>query len=275
MKHRSARRPSSPRRVRCRPLWSSCPLPVPHLCGGRATGNGTESGHSATGYGWAGRQLGGGPTTIVLRGDLSGRGCVSLSFMGIGFRMKGVTWLQTITPRLAEEAGRLLLGYASTPSLPGRPLTLCGRPRPRPLAARLAEYRSGEWSVGGGVDDKARLTADRVWIVDPLDGTREFGIEGRTDWAVHVALWVRGCDAVGALAAGAARRAVALPAQGRVLSTPEPGPRPGAGHSPSLRPAGREPEQGIPAGQGRRGPDRRRARPVRLRRGQGSHRRVR
>src|SRR5581483_11510076 len=51
---------------------------------------------------------------------------------------------------------------------------------------------------------------DRVWIVDPLDGTREFGEGGRTDWAVHVALWVNG-----ALAAGA----VALPALGVTLST--------------------------------------------------------
>src|SRR6266700_3901213 len=48
------------------------------------------------------------------------------------------------------------------------------------------------------------------WIVDPLDGTREFGETGRTDWAVHVALWERGD-----LSAGA----VALPAQGRILST--------------------------------------------------------
>ena len=43
-----------------------------------------------------------------------------------------------------------------------------------------------------GRDDPARLSADRVWIVDPLDGTREFGEPGRTDWAVHVALWERG-----------------------------------------------------------------------------------
>lgn len=49
-----------------------------------------------------------------------------------------------------------------------------------------------------------------MWIVDPLDGTREFGEDGRSDWAVHVALWERG-----ELTAGA----VALPAQGRVLST--------------------------------------------------------
>ena len=54
-----------------------------------------------------------------------------------------------------------------------------------------------------GADAAARLSADRVWIVDPLDGTREFSEPERVDWAVHVALW-----AEGALAAGA----VALPA---------------------------------------------------------------
>ncbi len=62
-----------------------------------------------------------------------------------------------------------------------------------------------------GVDDPVRLAAERVWIVDPLDGTREYGEPGRTDWAVHVALWQRGYG----LTAGA----VALPAEGLVLST--------------------------------------------------------
>jgi 3'(2'), 5'-bisphosphate nucleotidase len=61
-----------------------------------------------------------------------------------------------------------------------------------------------------GADDPVRLSRERVWIVDPLDGTREYGEAGRTDWAVHVALWERG-----ELTAGA----VALPAQGKVLST--------------------------------------------------------
>jgi 3'(2'), 5'-bisphosphate nucleotidase len=70
-----------------------------------------------------------------------------------------------------------------------------------------------------GRDDPARLSASRVWIVDPLDGTREFGEPGRTDWAVHVALWERGELTVGA---------VALPAQGTVLSTAEPPPGPPA-----------------------------------------------
>lgn len=63
-------------------------------------------------------------------------------------------------------------------------------------------------------DDPARLAAERVWIVDPLDGTREFGEAGRTDWAVHVALVDREGVPVAA--------AVALPAQGIVLSTADP-----------------------------------------------------
>lgn len=71
-----------------------------------------------------------------------------------------------------------------------------------------------------GADDKARLSADRVWIVDPLDGTREFGEQGRTDWAVHVALWERG-----RLVAGA----VALPAQGVTFRSDDPPPLPEPG----------------------------------------------
>ena len=62
-----------------------------------------------------------------------------------------------------------------------------------------------------GADNPVRLRADRVWIVDPLDGTREFSELGRDDWAVHVALWQSG-----ELVAGA----VALPAQKATLATP-------------------------------------------------------
>jgi 3'(2'), 5'-bisphosphate nucleotidase len=86
------------------------------------------------------------------------------------------------------------------------------------LAGELARLRPGDAVLSEeAADDHARLFADRVWIVDPLDGTREFGEEGRVDWAVHVALWERGD-----LTAGA----VALPAQDRVLSTAEPPPSP-------------------------------------------------
>jgi 3'(2'), 5'-bisphosphate nucleotidase len=64
-----------------------------------------------------------------------------------------------------------------------------------------------------GRDDLARLESRRTWIVDPLDGTREFGEIPRTDWAVHVALSVAGIPVVGA---------VALPALGTTLSTSNP-----------------------------------------------------
>ena len=88
------------------------------------------------------------------------------------------------------------------------------------LTAELAARRPGDVVLSEeGADNPARLNAERVWIVDPLDGTREFGEPGRTDWAVHVALWEDGD-----LVAGA----VALPAQDQVLSTAEPPPpRPG------------------------------------------------
>ena len=61
-----------------------------------------------------------------------------------------------------------------------------------------------------GKEDPRRFQADRVWIIDPLDGTREFGEAGRHDWAVHVALWDGDHFAAGA---------VALPAVDVLLST--------------------------------------------------------
>jgi len=94
------------------------------------------------------------------------------------------------------------------------------------LVAALAGRRPGDVVLSEeGADNPARLGARRVWIVDPLDGTREFGEPGRTDWAVHVALWERGGDGTGQLTAGAGAR----PAQGEVLSTLEPPPGPGPG----------------------------------------------
>jgi len=103
------------------------------------------------------------------------------------------------------------------------------------LSAGLARLRPGDWVLSEeAADDPGRLTADRVWIVDPLDGTREFGDAGRKDWAVHVALWERSQAGGGGLTAGA----VALPAQEAVLSTVTPPPLPPA-PLPSARPGGR------------------------------------
>ena len=80
----------------------------------------------------------------------------------------------------------------------------------RPHDAVLSEESDDESAAARG---RARSERSRVWIVDPLDGTREFGETPRTDWAVHVALAIDGRPVVGA---------VALPAVGTTLSTVAP-----------------------------------------------------
>ncbi len=59
------------------------------------------------------------------------------------------------------------------------------------LADELHTHRPDDavLSEEEGKTDQRRFDADRVWIIDPLDGTREFSEPGRDDWAVHVALW--------------------------------------------------------------------------------------
>jgi 3'(2'), 5'-bisphosphate nucleotidase len=113
---------------------------------------------------------------------------------------------------LADEAGRLLLAVRTEHAGDdqGELKALGDRSSQDLLARRLGELRPGDAVLSEeAVDDRSRLAADRVWIVDPLDGTREYS-EGRHDWAVHVALW-----AGGDLVAGA----VALPGLGTVLGT--------------------------------------------------------
>ena len=92
----------------------------------------------------------------------------------------------------------------------------------------LAEHRPNDAVLSEeAADDSNRMTADRVWIIDPLDGTQEYSEFDRADWAVHIALWERK-DAQGlpsnegTLTAGA----VSLPAFGMVLDTNEPPPTP-------------------------------------------------
>jgi 3'(2'), 5'-bisphosphate nucleotidase len=126
---------------------------------------------------------------------------------------------------LATEAGRRLLRLRERADFSDqKALRAAGdRLSHEYLTAALAAHRHGDALLSEeGEDDPARVAASRVWIVDPLDGTREFGEAGRTDWGVHVALWVRatGQDQAddapsGRLVAGA----VALPAQGRTYST--------------------------------------------------------
>lgn len=116
---------------------------------------------------------------------------------------------------LAERAGRLLLAVRERE---------CGRTEGRELG-RLGDGAANELIVGmlrserpadailseESADDLSRLDASRVWIIDPLDGSREYGMEGRDDWAVHVALWESG--------RGVTVSAVAQPALGVVYST--------------------------------------------------------
>ena len=123
---------------------------------------------------------------------------------------------------LAGRAGQLLLRLRAAGGDPKALRDAGDRESHEFLMAELAKARPADAVLSEeGIDGRARLTADRVWIVDPLDGTREFGEPERTDWAVHVALWARTASAPeGDLIAGA----VALPAQGRVLAT-KAGPR--------------------------------------------------
>jgi 3'(2'), 5'-bisphosphate nucleotidase len=101
------------------------------------------------------------------------------------------------------------------------------------LVATLAARRPADPVLSEeGTDPARRLGARRVWIVDPLDGTREFGEPDRSDWAVHVALVIDGSPVVGA---------VALPALGEIWSTASAAVRPArppASVSASARRAG-------------------------------------
>ncbi len=121
---------------------------------------------------------------------------------------------EQLAARLAAAAGRILLDLRAAGDLAGKALgqagdeaanaMLCRELRAaRPDDALLSEEEK---------DNSARLASYRVWIVDPLDGTREYG-EGRSDWAVHVALAIDGVASVGA---------VALPGLGLTLTSGAP-----------------------------------------------------
>jgi 3'(2'), 5'-bisphosphate nucleotidase len=135
---------------------------------------------------------------------------------------------------LADRAGQVLLqvrdemGYSDDKALK----TAGDRAAHDLLRSELARWRPAD-AVLSEEDDHSRLAwqdgepatvrperlgAGRVWIVDPLDGTREFSEEGRTDWAVHVALWTADSSSPSCLAAGA----VAMPAQHRTIATDQP-----------------------------------------------------
>ncbi|WBB65086.1 inositol monophosphatase family protein [Micromonospora sp. WMMD812] len=134
---------------------------------------------------------------------------------------------------LAARAGQALLGLRAEMGFtdPGALKSAGDKVSHDVIRTALAKWRAGDavlseedegsrlaWAAEVSAGTVSRLTADRVWIVDPLDGTREFAEEGRADWAVHVALWARTAPSPHGLVAGA----VGLPAQHRVLATDYP-----------------------------------------------------
>lgn len=117
---------------------------------------------------------------------------------------------------LAADAGKLLLQVRAEIGF-DRPWTL-GEAGDRQanslLLRRLQAERPGDAVLSEEAhDDLARLKSDRVWIIDPLDGTREFSTPGRDDWAVHIALWRRSSNGQPEITDAA----VALPARGNVV----------------------------------------------------------
>ena len=119
-----------------------------------------------------------------------------------------------LAAHLAEVSGRLLLEVRSSGVFEGKALGKAGDAVANEFlchALRAARGQDGLLSEEEK-DNEARLAQSRVWIVDPVDGTREYG-EARADWAVHVALAVNGVAAIGA---------VALPGLGEVLRSDQP-----------------------------------------------------
>ncbi|WP_018685281.1 3'(2'),5'-bisphosphate nucleotidase CysQ [Actinokineospora enzanensis] len=118
---------------------------------------------------------------------------------------------------LARRTGQRLQRFrAEHTGLSGRELGRAGDAAGQAfIAEQLARYRPGDGVLSEEApDDAARLGQRRVWIVDPLDGTKEYGLGDRPDWAVHIALWADGITAA----------AVAVPELSFVYSTADPVP---------------------------------------------------
>lgn len=119
---------------------------------------------------------------------------------------------------LARRAGDLLVELQERLVSDGAPAAVLRAEGDRQahdlLVRELAAARPADAVLSEeGVDDRARLDAERVWVIDPLDGTREYSEPPRTDWAVHVALVIEERPIAGA---------VALPGLGVTLSTADP-----------------------------------------------------
>lgn len=131
-----------------------------------------------------------------------------------------------LAAELAEQAGTILVALRESGTFEGRTLGAAGDDAAnRFLIERLRVERPEDGLLSEESKDTAdRLSRQRTWIIDPLDGTREYG-EGRTDWAVHVGLAIDGVAEVGA---------VALPGLDIVLRSDRPAPLPEAPETPRL-----------------------------------------
>lgn len=131
-----------------------------------------------------------------------------------------------LAAHLAEIAGRLLLEVRAAGLFSGKALGKAGDQTANQfLIHAIREQRPGDGLLSEEEKDNfERLAHSRVWIIDPVDGTREYG-EGRTDWAVHVGLAIDGVPAIGA---------VGLPALGMVLRTDRPHPLPPGAATPRM-----------------------------------------
>ena len=131
-----------------------------------------------------------------------------------------------LAAHLAEYAGRILLEVRSSGMFEGKALGKAGDETANQFlvhAIRAQRPNDGLLSEESK-DTEERLAKERVWIVDPVDGTREYG-DARNDWAVHVALAIGGKPQIGA---------VALPGLGKVLRTDRPEAVPAAAGTPRL-----------------------------------------
>lgn len=118
--------------------------------------------------------------------------------------------------QLAEAAGRIALDIRASGTLGGRALgDAADKAANEYLVAAIRQHRPDDGLLSEELKDTPeRLAKSRVWIVDPVDGTREYS-EGRSDWAVHVALTIDGLPTDGA---------VALPGLDLVLRSDRPAP---------------------------------------------------
>ncbi|MDB5713325.1 MAG: 3(2),5-bisphosphate nucleotidase CysQ [Sphingomonadales bacterium] len=125
-----------------------------------------------------------------------------------------------LAAHLAETVGKLLLDVRASEIFSPKALGKAGDQTANTfLCHALREARPDDGLLSEEEKDgPARLAKSRVWIIDPVDGTREYG-EERSDWAVHIGLSIDGVAQIGA---------VALPALGVVLRTDRVTPVPPA-----------------------------------------------